>query len=179
MGANICSQRGIKMNHTTDTYSEISDKDVLDLIWKYFEHHGNQRLTHINFFTVLSSALIISQFTIINSQKVVCYIPMILGVIQCIISFVFYKIDDRTKFLVKHAEETITEIERHYNFYNDKEYSKRLRLFTNEVTATREARQYSKCFLFKQISHRLSYRILLASFSVIGLLAGLLGFIRC
>lgn len=165
------------MSNSSQIYGEISDKDVMELIWKYFAHHGNQRLTHINFFTVLSSALIILQFTIINSQDGICYIPAAIGVIQCIIAFVFYKIDDRTMFLVKRAEEAMKEIERHYNFYNDRKYSNSLKIFTNEAIATKGLKQH-KCFLIRQISHRYSYRILLSSFSAIGILGGILGFIK-
>lgn len=165
------------MNNKSHLNSEISDRDVMELTWQYFAHHGNQRLTHINFFTVLSSALIILQFTIINSQEGTSYIPAAIGVIQCIIAFVFYKIDDRTMFLVKHAEEAMKEIERHYNFYNDRKYSNSLKIFTNEVITTKSSKQH-KCFLTKQISHRISYRILLLSFSAIGILGSILGFIK-
>lgn len=165
------------MDNKSQLKSEISDRDVMELTWKYFAHHGNQRLTHINFFTVLSSALIILQFTIINSQEGTSYIPAAIGVIQCIIAFVFYKIDERTMFLVKGAEEAMKEIERHYSFYNNKKYSNSLKIFTNEVVATKSSKQ-NKCFLTGQISHRISYRILLSSFSAIGILGGILGFIK-
>ena len=161
------------------TDSQISDKDVMELAWRYFEHHGNQRLTHINFFTVLSSALIILQFTILNAGESVCYIPAMLGIIQCVVAFAFYKIDDRTMFLVKHAEKIMIEIERHYNFYNDEDYSNALKIFTNEVVATQSAKQNSKFCWTRQISHRYSYRILLVSFSIMGILGSVLGFVRC
>lgn len=161
------------------TNNQISDKDVLELAWKYFEHHGNQRLTHINFFTMLSSALIILQFTILNATEFVCYVPAMLGIIQCVVAFVFYKIDGRTMFLVKHAERVMIEIESRYNFNNDEDYSNALKIFTNEVTATQNAKQNTKYCWTRQISHRYSYRILLVSFSVMGILGSVLGFVKC
>lgn len=167
----------VDMNYRADDHSIISDKDVMELVWKYFEHHGNQRLTHINFFTVLSSALIVLQFSIITNQEDISLIPAALGIIQCIIAFVFYKIDDRTMFLVKQAEKVMIEIERHYSFSNNEEHINNLKIFTKEVIATKEAKHKSKFCWTKQISHRVSYRILLVLFSIVGIIGSVLGFI--
>ena len=157
--------------------SSISDKDVMELAWKYFEHHGNQRLTHINFFTLLSSGLLISQFTILSTQNSWSYTPIILGIIQGIVSFVFYKIDERTMFLVKHAEKVLISIESKYDFIQNNKYIDSLKIFTNEVDATLEDKD-KKMFLKKQISHRISYRILLASFALTSLIGSIWGVIN-
>lgn len=157
--------------------SQISDKDVLELIWKYFEHHGNQRLTHINFFTVLSSALLVSQYTVLGTNNNLLFAPIVIGIIQINVSFVFYKIDERTMFLVKHAEKVMVSIESTYSFSDDKGYINSLKIFTNEIEETNKAKK-EKNFLLRQISHKKSYRILLISFAVMGVLGSIWGILK-
>lgn len=157
--------------------SQISDKDVLELIWKYFEHHGNQRLTHINFFTVISSALLVSQYTVLETNNNLLFAPIVIGIVQIIVSFVFYKIDERTMFLVKHAEKAIVSIESTYGFSDDEGYIDSLKIFTNEIEETNKAKK-RKNFLLRQISHKKSYRILLISFAVMGALGSFWGMLK-
>lgn len=160
-----------------DFSSQISDKDVLELIWKYFEHHGNQRLTHINFFTVFSSALLVSQYTVLGTNNNLLFVPIVIGIVQIIVSFVFYKIDERTMFLVKHAEKAMVSIESTYSFSDDKGYINSLKIFTNEIEETNKAKK-EKSFLLRQISHKKSYRILLISFAVMGVLGSFWGILK-
>ena len=157
--------------------SQISDKDVLELIWKYFEHHGNQRLTHINFFTVFSSALLVSQYTVLGTNNNLLFAPIVIGIVQIIVSFVFYKIDERTMFLVKHAEKAMVSIESTYSFSDDKGYINSLKIFTNEIEETNKAKK-EKNFLLRRISHKKSYRILLISFAVMGVLGSIWGILK-
>lgn len=157
--------------------SQISDKDVLELIWKYFECHANQRLTHINFFTFFSSALLVAQYTVLGTNNSLLFAPIVIGIVQIIVSFVFYKIDERTMFLIKHAEKAMVSIESTYSFSDDKEYVQSLKIFTNEIEETNKAKK-EKNNLLRQISHRKSYRILLISFAVMGILGSIWGMLR-
>ena len=161
-----------------DNFSnQISDKDVMELIWKYFEHHGNQRLTHINFFTVFSSAILVAQYTVLGTNNNLVFAPIVLGIVQIIVSFVFYKVDERTMFLVKHAEKAMVSIESAYNFAEDKGYINSLKIFTNEIEETNKAKR-ERNFLLRQISHKKSYRILLISFAVMGVLGSIWGILK-
>ncbi len=157
--------------------SQISDKDVLELIWKYFEHHGNQRLTHINFFIVFSSTLMVFQYTVLGTNNNLLFAPIVIGIVQIIVSFAFYKIDERTMFLVKHAEKAMVSIESTYSFSHDKGYINSLKIFTNEIEETNKAKKEKKIF-FRQISHKKSYRILQISFAVLGVIGSIWGILK-
>ncbi len=74
----------------------------------------------------------------LNINSSLYFVPLILGIIECIISIVFLKIDERTRFLIKHAEKAIIAIENKYYFRGDSDYSNAFKIFTNEVSISSE-----------------------------------------
>jgi hypothetical protein len=153
--------------------NEICEKEVLTLTWNYFQFHAQQRLTYINFFVILSSALTVAQYTIISSSARIYFVGILLGVIECIISYVFYKFDERNKFLTKHAEDTIKLIESNYSFSEKEDYLENVKLFTVEEIITNLNMENNKSFL----SHSQSYKLLLIFYSLVGIIGSLISLI--
>ena len=75
--------------------------------WKYFELHANQRIAVFNFFLVLSAGM---AATLQGSQRF-ALLGVGLGVLLVVVAFVFWKLDQRVSFLVKHAESALAQIE--------------------------------------------------------------------
>jgi len=72
--------------------------------WDYFAVHASQRMTVFNFYIILSSLVATSYFAISrNDSNLVSVRPVLAGLL-CLFSFTFWKLDQRTKFLIKNAE---------------------------------------------------------------------------
>lgn len=145
-----------------------ADKEWLDLAWKYFQQHAQQRITYLNYFVVLSTVLTTGLVTTFQYNFNLPILGVAIGCVQSFLAFVFWKIDVRNKFLTKNAENIIKNIEQEYDADGAKSY----KLFSDEEELTKELREKEKdkFFLNRQISHGQLYRYLYAFFFIIGLL---------
>ena len=84
-----------------------------DHVWGYFELHAGQRLTMFNFFVVLSGLVTAGLGATMQGSPHMAVLGIMLGVVLMLLSFVFWKLDQRSSFLVKHAEDAAIEIEKH------------------------------------------------------------------
>jgi hypothetical protein len=115
----------------------FSQTEMLDHAWRYFELHANQRMSLFNFFLVLSSFVAAGLGASLQLRGTLELMGVGLGVILATVSFTFWKLDQRTSFLIKHAERAVAEIESGFSVST-------ARLFSNEVRVT--ARVVSKCY---------------------------------
>lgn len=84
-----------------------------DHAWRYFELHAGQRLTVFNFFTVLTGFAAAGIAATLQGSARFSLLGVALGTLLALLSFVFWKLDQRAAFLVKHAEgvHKLTEVE--------------------------------------------------------------------
>lgn len=75
-----------------------------DHAWNYFELHAGQRLTLFNFFTVLTGFATAGIAATLQGSARFSILGVALGGLLVLLSFVFWKLDQRAAFLVKHAE---------------------------------------------------------------------------
>jgi hypothetical protein len=95
-----------------DPSSGLSDKDILEHAWKYFTIHASQRLLLFNIFMVSSAATVAGLAACLQQSPLFSALGVGLGGILVLNAFVFWKLDQRSAFLVKHAEDALVEIER-------------------------------------------------------------------
>ena len=147
--------------------SGITNKEWLDLAWKFFQQHAQQRISYFNFFVVFSTILISGYVNALNINMPL--MGIIIGFVEIFISFIFIKIDERNKFLTKISENIIKKIEEDTEFSENENYS----LFLKEEIFTNDLReeQKSKLFFNRQISHGKAYRLIYQMFMVLGILA--------
>jgi hypothetical protein len=155
--------------------SKISDKEWLDLAWKYFQQHAQQRISYFNFFVIFSTILTTGLVTTFQKSYEMPLIAFAIGAIQAFLSFMFLKIDERNKFLTKHAEKTIRTLEA--NVKNSNEQG--TQLFTNEDIETNKKKQENKqrWWLGRFYTHGQSYTIIYMFFFIWGMLEISLPFI--
>jgi len=72
--------------------------------WRYFEIHAGQRMSMFNYFIVLSGLLLTGIAGTLQASPRLAAIGIALGLLLALLSFLFWKIDQRAAFLVKHAE---------------------------------------------------------------------------
>lgn len=84
-----------------------TDDKALDHAWAYFTLHANQRITVFNYFVVFAGILCTGLAATIQASDRFSFIGIALGVILVMLSFLFWKLDQRTSFLIKHAEDIL------------------------------------------------------------------------
>ncbi|WP_218699244.1 hypothetical protein [Acinetobacter harbinensis] len=136
------------------------NQTLLDHSWKYFEIHSDQRIKLFNFYLVIMAASG-SALAYIIQHKNHSALGVFLGLFLVFVSFIFWKLDQRTSFLVKQAENILKNLE--------KEYSTKYFLFSNEDVNFSSQNTNANIFTKKY-----SYRIL---FNATFLFTGLLGVI--
>jgi hypothetical protein len=85
--------------------------ELLEHAWRYFELHANQRISIFNYFLVLSGAVAAGLATTLQGSQRFSSLGVVLGLLLAVISFVFWKLDSRVSFLIKHAESALAEVE--------------------------------------------------------------------
>lgn len=78
----------------------------------YFDSHTKQRFSFINFYIIISTALLYS-VNLLKEQKPVFYwIVIFAHVFELIITFIFYRLDLRSKYLLDNSKRVIKNIEK-------------------------------------------------------------------
>jgi len=75
--------------------------------WDYFTVHASQRMTIFNFYIVLSSVVATSFFASFKSDSNLQSARPILAALLCFFAFIFWKLDQRNKVLIKNAERAL------------------------------------------------------------------------
>lgn len=147
---------------------ELDTAELLDYSWKYFSLHADQRLRTFNFFLILAAVLVGGSLTALNELP---RVAAVLGFYTLLpFSFVFWKLDQRTRELVKHGEAALKAIEE--EIISRQSMGDRLSIFTSEerlTASTKDAHSWWKIW-----SLPLSYS---DCFGLVFLMVGLLGFV--
>lgn len=75
--------------------------------WDYFNTHASQRMTSFNFYVVLSSLTMTSFFASFKDDSNLQSARPVLAGLLCLFAFIFWKLDERNKLLIKNAERAL------------------------------------------------------------------------
>ncbi len=104
-----------------------------DYAWKYFELHANQRMSTFNFFLILSGLVLAGLAGCVAGGDKLRTPGIGLAIGLSIVSIIFFKLDQRVSFLLKRAEDALSELEISLPLC--------ARLFRDEPAATEVARR--------------------------------------
>jgi hypothetical protein len=98
------------------TFDPSIESEVRNHCWNYFALHAQQRMSAFQFFITLETGIIGAGLFILQSKSQFAnsYWAVMLGPLIIILAFVFWKIDQRTKDLIKNAEHSLKEIESYF-----------------------------------------------------------------
>jgi len=82
-------------------------KPSLDYAFKYFDLHAKQRMTVFNFFLAISGALIGLIAASLGGESKYPLAALALSIFLFVLSYLFWQLDIRTSFLIKHAEASL------------------------------------------------------------------------
>jgi hypothetical protein len=149
----------------------FSIKDQRDYAWSYFQLHANQRMSSFNFFVVIAALLTTGIARTFDKDFEFYLVGVMLGASLSVVSFTFWKLDQRVRYLVKHAEETLKRLEDMSVL--DRESEQRVaKLFSTEEQLTHEIRSIKS---IKPWEWHLSYSDCFGVVYIVFVLLGLLG----
>jgi hypothetical protein len=144
-------------------------KDMLEHAWRYFELHALQRISLFNFFVVISVSVSAGLAACIQKGGLFHLVGAALGAVLVLVSFVFWKLDQRTAFLVKHAERAIADLEAGLSVPS-------ARLLSSEPEAF--APQRTGFCITRMWTYGAAFRLVFCVMGGVGVVGGLLAVVR-
>lgn len=133
-------------------------KEGWDRAWRYFQLHAGQRMSTFNFFIIVAALLTNAQVATFSNDFEFPVAGYIVSVALITASAVFWKLDQRVRQLIHHAEDSLKEIETECEALYRREEKHYIPLFLGEEKKTggaqnsvwqgffRESLKYSQCF---------------------------------
>lgn len=147
----------------------LTEKDALDIAWKYFQQHAQQRVSYFNFFVIFSSLLTTGLLASLNTQFNFPQLGIGMGLMQMLIAFIFLKIDERNKYLTKISESALIKLESLYECHGVQ--NNEIQVFSHEFDKTSALRKTVKRWnIFSQLSHSQCFKIIYVAYAIAGLI---------
>lgn len=148
-------------------------QDQREYAWSYFQLHAGQRMTTFNFFIVIAALLTTALASTFRSEFEYHIAGAILGFGITVMSFVFWKLDQRVRFLIKHAEDSLKEIEGALLSESPAKVGKYAVLFSVEEQSTASKRNEHPRWLWKRpMSYSQCFGAVYLSFAFLGVAGG-------
>lgn len=134
--------------------NDSEEKYALDMAYDYFKLLAQQRVAHFNLFIVFIGVITTILVSLMHTDTKGNIIACTLSFIQIFLCFIFYKIDIRNKYLIKHTENVIKNIERSYENTNNQIF-----LSEERLTGSLRAIEKKKFYLTRQLSTSQLYNL--------------------
>lgn len=151
--------------------SHDSLKEQRDYAWSYFQLHANQGMSSFNFFVVIAALLTTGAAATLKNDFERHYVGVVLALSLVGVSFIFWKMDQRVRYLIKHAEKALKALEEEWITHEG--CVGEIALFQTEEVKTDRSRGLRS---WKFWQWHLSYA---KCFGLVYLLFGLLGLVGC
>ena len=158
-------------NHTAKAH------ELRKYAWDYFQLHAAQRMTVFNFFIVVATVVTTGLFTTLHERTHLQGI--LLGILLAFISFVFWKLDTRTQFLIRNSENVLKELEESFGALGIRSEPHMLQLFRWEETETAHARKNNGvCVWRNHLTYGQCLKYIFWCFIIVGLLGSSISVVR-
>ncbi len=146
--------------------------------WDYFQLHSSQRIATFNFFITLATAVLAGLGTVLSGSVQIPALAIIFGIVLALFSFIFWKVDQRNKMMIKNAEEALKKIE----LLLEEQGAPHLpvfSLFRQDDENVHELRRYRpKVFWKKYYSYTNSFNTIFFTFGLFGMVGAAWGVIK-
>lgn len=149
-------------------------KDIGESAWNYFSLHAEQRLKTFHFFIIFCAVIVGGLVSCLKSE-VDYRICATMSLFLPSFSYIFYKLDQRNKQLIKHGENALKFLESQYDFDDDDDYPHKLKIFTCEEHLTKQLKSQKGIYPFGALfTYSTCINSVLVVFGLSGLIASLL-----
>lgn len=84
---------------------------AMDHAWRYFELHAQQRMTVFNFYLAISGLIAAGVGVCLQQGTKFSVLASMLGLFLALITFIFWKLDQRVSEMIKTAESALIQVE--------------------------------------------------------------------
>jgi Ca2+/Na+ antiporter len=154
----------------TEAKPKTLDEIFRNYAWGYFALHADHRLKAFQFFITLSTAIVggfLLLFRYGQSHKWMA----VLGFLLAFLAFVFWKLDIRTRTLVKNSEEALRFLDSQHNFPDVEGAPHPLRMFSRDDHFTTLAARFP--IVSGHFSYTRCFKYVFVVFGIIGIGAGI------
>lgn len=139
--------------------------------WDYFQLHSGQRLTTFNFFIAIATVITTAIATTFSKEYEMPITGICLGLLLIGFCYIFWKLDDRNRQLIKLAERALIHFEGSVALSDSEDGGPHAaRLFTRESYETDRLRRESRSLLSRTFSYTECFRLVLLFFGLLGIL---------
>lgn len=124
-------------------------KEWLDLYWKYFQLHSEQRIKMVQFYLSLIVVLFGALFTLHSMEIRIVTAEVVVSIGIGVISLVFACLDHRTSMLIKDVENALKKLEA-MTFPGREDMPLKLFTYSEQNDRGRIYFSYSKCIRFSE-----------------------------
>jgi DNA mismatch repair ATPase MutS len=96
---------------TEERETGMSEKEIWDYVWGYFQVHAAQRLTTFNFYIALSTIVTTGLFATLHKDFQVPALSVVLSFLLLTFSYLFWKLDQRNRSLIRISEAALIALE--------------------------------------------------------------------
>jgi len=163
----------------------VTMKEMREYAWNYFELHARQRMAVFNYFVIIAALLTAGMAGSLGKNNSNHLISLALASSLTVASFVFWKLDQRVRYLIKHAENALKTLEKHWT-NEDADINEHLALFSKEEANTAALRkQLRKKHHFLPLLWHLTYYecfsivyVVFGSIGILGIIVSIIGFVK-
>lgn len=95
------------LSESTETDVDKTLDTVRDHAWDYFELHAEQRMKTFHFYILLETGLVGAMLVSARIGTANTWLFAVIGFFMAMLSFIFFKLDERTKGMIKVAEDSL------------------------------------------------------------------------
>jgi hypothetical protein len=133
--------------------------------WDYFALHADHRLRAFHFYILVSTALLGGFALSVKNGGLQSWMSTF-GLLLIFFSFVFWKMDDRTRQLIKNGENALEYLDAQHGLEDQDNLPHALRLFSRETAASHKLPSYP--LLTAHFSYARCFRWVFGMFSFVG-----------
>lgn len=147
--------------------------------WDYFQMHSSQRLTTFNFYIVISSVVTTALFSTFQKDYKVPFLGIPLSLLLILFSYIFWKIDQRNRQLIKGAEAALKYYESTSNLEDTDGEPHVAKIFHREEYVTSARRAAGSILPWKSFySYSNSINRVFLGFTVVGIVSFIVALVR-
>jgi hypothetical protein len=157
----------------------VEDEYLRKQAWDYFNVHAAQRLTTFNFYIVISALLSTGLLATFNKDYQSPLLGLLVGCFLPLFSFVFYKLDERNRELIRGAEEALRFFENQSSYADEGGIPHIAKIFCREDRETTLKKSgYSASIWDRHFSYSDCFIWVFRSFAFIGVTGAIISFAK-
>jgi len=148
----------------------MTDEELRKQAWDFFHMQAGQRLTTFNFYIAISSLLSTGLAASFKADILLPHLGVAFGLLLILFSFIFWKLDQRNRDLIKGAEESLKFFEAKATLEDEAGIPHVAKRFIREEFDTnRKKNQHSWRFWRNHYSYSKCFKLVFMIFGLIGL----------